>query len=219
MIGLVGFLTMSLLLFFYLFDHGQRYYPYLFIGSVGILAMLFLCYFFRDPERKVPPPEQELGGILAPSDGTVLRVEKESNVGPDTRHGYGHRIYVYLSPLDVHVNRVPCSGTVSNIKYMPGTFALAWTDKASKENESCLTEIRDEHTGDIIGVRQVAGRLAQQIINDCVVGQRVTRGEKFGIIRFGSQVEISVPRHYKILCSAGDRLVGGETFVCQRSKC
>ncbi len=185
--------------------------------ALCLLILCFLSYFFRDPHREINKANDNYDDngkvreiVLAPSDGKVLRVGARNGA----RNGAGprHRVFVYLSPFDVHVNRIPCDGIVTKIEYHPGTFSLAWTEKASHENESCMTEIKTQ-SGDLIRVRQIAGRLARQIVNSLKVGQRVKRGERFGIIRFGSQVEISLPSHLSPLVKSGNKVIAGITRI------
>lgn len=174
-----------------------------------LLALTLLVgHFFRDPERISPGGEDT---VLSPADGTVIRIEKVHEVPfvdrPLTK------ISIFMSVFNVHVNRVPVSGTVCGRVYRKGRFLAAQKDRAGRENEQNWLWIRTEEGRDII-LTQVAGLIARRIVCWPSVGDRVIRGERFGLIRFGSRVDIYVPLESEVLVSRGEHVCGGETVLC-----
>ena len=173
---------------------------------------LFCLYFFRDPER-VPPGR--LGALVAPADGKVVSVAPsippvELGLGPAPRW----RVGIFLSVLDVHVNRVPADGTVSRIAYRHGAFVNASLDKASEENERNAIAIR-LHDGREIAVVQIAGLIARRIVCDIREGDVVRAGNRFGIIRFGSRTDLYLPEGIRPLVAEGQTMIGGETVIAE----
>jgi phosphatidylserine decarboxylase len=182
-------------------------------GAVtGLLATAATALFFRNPRRVRPP----LTGVaLAAADGTVATV---SDVLPpaelDLPREPAPRVSVFLSVLDVHVQRVPVDGHVVDVAYRPGTFLSADLDKASEDNErnAVLFEATD---GSRIGVVQIAGLLARRIVCDVAPGDEVAAGETFGLIRFGSRVDVYLPRGSRVTVAPGQRTIGGETVLAE----
>ena len=172
---------------------------------LGIGFAAFCSYFFRDPERELPTDE---GKIWSPGDGRVLSVAKE---GP----GELTTIRIFLSIFDVHIQRAPCSGTVDKIQYVPGSFAATMKDEA-KGNERNI--VRIVNPKGIISVEQIAGLVARRIECWALVGQGLKAGERYGLIRFGSQAAVHLPAGAKALVSAGDRCVGGVTAIAAWTK-
>lgn len=179
---------------------------------IGIVLTLWCIYFFRDPERFIPIRP---GLVVSPGDGIVQNIVE---VVPPEALGLGDtphtRISIFLNVFDVHVNRIPAAGTVSKLHYIPGLFLNASLDKASEDNERQLVTI-DTHDGVKIGVVQIAGLVARRIICELTDGQEVKRGERFGLIRFGSRVDVFLPLETEILALVGQRAVGGETVLAQ----
>jgi len=176
----------------------------------GLIFTLFCLYFFRDPER-VPPPRKNV--FLAPADGLVVSVAAaappaELGLGPALRP----RVAIFLSVLDVHVNRVPITGTITRIAYRAGKFFNAAEDKASDENERNAVAMRLAD-GQEIAVVQIAGLIARRIVCDVTEGQFVTGGERFGIIRFGSRTDLYLPVGSVPVVAVGQRMIGGETVI------
>jgi phosphatidylserine decarboxylase len=179
---------------------------------LGLLFTLFCLYFFRDPER-VPPPRP--GVIVAPADGRVVSVVPAA---PPAELGLGEaarwRVAIFLSVLDVHVNRVPADGTVTRIAYRHGAFLNASLDKASEENERnavamVLPDGRD------LAVVQIAGLVARRIVCQLREGDAVQAGARFGIIRFGSRTDLYLPEGVRPLVAEGQTMIGGETVIAE----
>ena len=182
------------------------------LAWLGLIFCLFCLYFFRDPER-VPPARP--GAVLAAADGRVVRV---GPAVPPAELGLGSaprpRIAIFLSVLDVHVNRVPVDGTVTRIAYRHGKFLNASLDKASDDNERNALAIRLPD-GREMAVVQIAGLIARRILCDARQGDAVHAGDRFGIIRFGSRTDIYLPEGVEPLVSVGQIMIGGETVVAQ----
>jgi phosphatidylserine decarboxylase len=180
------------------------------VAWLGLIFTLFCLYFFRDPER-VPPPRA--GVLLAPADGLVVSIEPalppaELGLAPVPRL----RVAIFLSVLDVHVNRAPVAGVITRIAYRAGKFLSAAEDKASDENERNALVIRLA-SGAEVAVVQIAGLIARRIVCDVTEGQAVLAGERFGIIRFGSRTDLYLPEGVLPLVAAGQRMIGGETVI------
>ena len=179
--------------------------PWLWLLSFFLLFLtLFLAYFFRDPERTIPSIENL---ILAPADGKVIAIEPASE--PLFLKSQAQKISIFLSPLDVHINRIPASGKVDYLSYLPGKFLAAYKDKASTDNEQTAIGISTPN-GKIL-FKQIAGVLARRIVCRLKLGQDVQIGERFGMIRFGSRVDIFLPEGLELKVQKGDKVVGGET--------
>lgn len=176
----------------------------LYLIALGISG--FTLYFFRDPERVSPP----FDAILAPADGKVISVE---TVREDTYlETSARQITIFLSLWDVHVNRYPVSGEVEHVSYYPGKYLVAWHPKASKLNERAEFGIRHS-SGLRLFYRQITGFVARRIVFYTKVGDKVTAGERFGMMKFGSRMDILVPENCEILVNKGDRTVAGETVL------
>ncbi len=170
---------------------------------------LFVLWFFRDPEPRLPA-DRDL--VVSPAHGKVIRiddVDESTYVG-----GPARKISIFLSVFDVHVQRAPVDGTVEHREYRPGAYAVAWADKASDDNEQASLGIAAEH-GRVL-VRQIAGLVARRIVTDPAEGDRVHRGRRFGIIRFGSRVDIFLPPHWETMCAVGDRVRVGSTVLARQ---
>lgn len=189
------------LLFFWL-------YPPL--GWICALITAWIVYFFRDPARVTP---LRPGLIIAPADGRISSIEKvkppaELGMGPEERV----RISTFLSVFDVHINRAPISGRIVRATYIPGAFLNAALDKASEENERQAIVIETPENGEI-GVVQIAGLVARRIVTFSAAGDSIGVGERFGLIRFGSRVDVYLPPGKGALVSIGQRAVAGETIL------
>lgn len=180
------------------------------LAWIGVLFTLFCLYFFRDPERVLPP---SAGVFVAPADGLVVSIEQavppvELGLSSEPRT----RVAIFLSVLDVHVNRSPIAGTVQKIAYHPGLFLSAAEDKASDDNERNSIHLRLP-TGEDVVVVQIAGLIARRILCEVREGQTLATGERFGIIRFGSRTDLYLPEGCTPLVSVGQRMIGGETVI------
>ena len=198
------FVTLAILSFAAAFKSGR---PWLWLLSFFLLFLtLFLAYFFRDPERTIPSIENL---ILSPADGKVIAIEPASE--PLFLKSQAQKISIFLSPLDVHINRIPSSGKVDYLSYFPGKFLAAYEDKASTDNEQTAIGITSPN-GKIL-FKQIAGVLARRIVCRLKLEQEVQAGEKFGMIRFGSRVDIFLPEGLELKVQKGDKVVGGETVM------
>lgn len=173
---------------------------------IAILIMIFTLNFFRDPERKTPVKEKI---IVSPADGKVLFVKNIT----DQRflHGEAKMIAIFMSPLNVHVNRIPISGRVEYIKYHQGEFIAAFEDKASEKNERNEIGITSKY-GKVLFI-QIAGFVARRIVSDLKIGDVVNIGERFGMIKFGSRVDVIVPPDWIEKVKKNDILCAGETIL------
>lgn len=179
-------------------------------GLAGLVALLFCIYFFRNPDRMVPQGE---GFVLATGDGVISHITQAplpKELGADATHY--HKISIFLNVFNVHVNRLPASGTIANHVYIPGKFLNAALDKASEDNERTVSSLTT-HRGETIGFCQIAGFVARRIIHQIQPQQPVQQGERYGIIRFGSRCDVYVPLHYQLLVAVGSIAVGGETML------
>jgi phosphatidylserine decarboxylase len=165
----------------------------------------FMAYFFRDPERQVPQ-DQDL--VVSPADGRVMIA------GPSDRRwappGDWKQITIFLSPMDVHMNRAPVSGRITHVHYRPGKFLPAYNE-GSNDNE--FNEVWIDANGRAIVFRQVVGLLARRIVCRVEEGQMLERGERVGLMKFGSRMDVFLPMEATLLVSVGDRVVGGETVI------
>ena len=167
-------------------------------------------YFFRDPPR-VTPINDNL--VISPADGLVLKIEcavppEELGLGSEALN----RVSIFMNVFDVHVNRIPITGIISNLAYRPGKFVNASLDKASDFNERQCIKITTKG-GSIIGLIQIAGLIARRIKCDVKTNQKVNAGERFGLIRFGSRVDLYLPNGVSTLVVVGQRTIGGETVI------
>ena len=170
------------------------------------LLLLFIIFFFRDPDRVTPEGE---GLVISAADGKVVLIKEVSF--PELSGEKLIQVSVFLSVFNVHVNRIPVSGVVNEIKYYPGKFLAAWNEKASLENEQTLISI-DTGTKKIY-FKQIAGLIARRIVWKLEPGQSVSAGERFGLIRFGSRVDILLPLNSEIRVKVGENVKGGETVI------
>jgi phosphatidylserine decarboxylase len=165
----------------------------------------FMAYFFRDPERQVPQ-DQDL--VVSPADGRVMIA------GPSDRRwappGDWKQVTIFLSPMDVHMNRAPVSGRITHVHYRPGKFLPAYNE-GSNDNE--FNEVWIDANGRPIVFRQVVGLLARRIVCRVEEGQMLERGQRVGLMKFGSRMDVFLPMDATLLVSVGDRVIGGETVI------
>lgn len=166
----------------------------------------FFAYFFRDPDRR-PPEGHDL--VVSPADGRVLRAG--AALPGQAPPGAWLQISIFLSPLDVHVNRVPAGGRVARIEYRPGRFLPAYRPEAGAENEQ--TEVWIDHDGQWIVMRQVVGVLARRIVCRLRHGDDVRTGDRFGLMKFGSRMDVFLPTTATLRVGEGRQVVGGETVI------
>ena len=167
----------------------------------------FFAFFFRDPERLSPDEEH---AVLSPADGRVKFVgPAEPGVAPP---GEWLQISIFLSPMDVHVNRIPASGTVTKVSYTPGKFLPAYRHEAAAVNERSEVWI-DRGGGEMIVARQVVGILARRVVCRAQVGDQVLAGQRFGIMKFGSRMDVFLPTTATITVTVGEMVRGGETVI------
>lgn len=168
------------------------------------LLTAFMAFFFRDPKRE-PPAESDV--VVSPADGRVTRVSAidEANENSSTL------VSIFLSPLDVHINRAPIAGEITSVSYMRGKFLIATNEKASLANEQNVLTIK----GDAITVvcKQIAGILARRIVCWKRAGERVALGERFGLIKFSSRTDLVLPANVEVLVTVGTRVRGGTTII------
>ncbi|MDD5022185.1 MAG: phosphatidylserine decarboxylase family protein [Endomicrobiaceae bacterium] len=169
------------------------------MGILFILTSIFCAYFFRDPARIIPDGEKS---VIAPADGKVIEISKENG---------GSQIKIFMSVLNVHVQRAPVSGVISAVEYKPGKFLHAMSPNACVENEQNIITIAVD--GENFKVKQIAGVLARRIVCWVKLGDKVQKGDKIGMIRFGSQVDIFVPESVKIMVKPGQKTIGGKTLI------
>src|SRR5262245_16444553 len=173
---------------------------------VGLAA--FMAYFFRDPEREVPVDPLI---VVSPADGRVMVAgPAEPGVSPP---GTWQQVSIFLSPVDVHVNRAPYGGRVTRVEYRPGKFLAAYKQQSALENER--TELEVERDGRRVIFRQLVGVLARRIVCRVDAGETLQTGERFGLMKFGSRMDVFVEPDAQLLVKVGDRVVGGETLLAR----
>ena len=184
------------------------YFIYKPLFFISIILLIFTFYFFRDPERTVPIGEDI---IVSPADGIITNIVEKKD---------GKKIYtkvsIFLSIFNVHIQRLPISGEVSKVDYFEGKFINATLDKSSEENERLKISIK--FGGGFIYVTQIAGLIARRIICNVKTKEKVNQGDRYGIIKFGSRVDIEFPNNYNLLVNEGQQCIGGETIIAQDLK-
>jgi len=189
---------------------------FFFLWRIGGLLFLVLAslilFFFRDPERKIPEGKDL---ILSPADGKVIDI---SEVRDESFLPSGRKVVrIFMSIFNVHVQRSPVKGKVEWVKYNPGKFMAAYAEKASESNESNLIGIKTDNGlnfgGQTVLVKQIAGSIARRICCWCKEGDNLNPGQRIGMIRFGSRVDVYLPQEIEIKVNKGDRVVGGETLL------
>ena len=179
---------------------------FLAVGCGAVLLFAFTLYFFRDPRREIP---SDPAAILSPADGKVIAIGETRNA-----EGYGgpaRTVAIFLSVWDVHVNRIPVDGNITRIEYRKGDFKKAYLSDASEHNEQ--TRILIENPRGKVLVKQIAGILARRIVCRAREGEKVTKGDRFGMIKFGSRAELFLPPSVHLRVSVGDKVKGGETII------
>ena len=186
------------------------YFLYAPLGWIGLVLTLWCVYFFRNPDRVTPERE---GLIISPADGIVQMI---AEVSPPEELDMGSepvvRVSVFMNVFDCHVNRIPCDGRIGKLVYVPGHFLNASLDKASEENERQMVRI-DLESGAFVGAVQIAGLVARRIVCYLEEDQIVLAGERFGLIRFGSRLDIYLPHGAVSHAVIGQKCVSGETVL------
>jgi phosphatidylserine decarboxylase len=175
-------------------------------AAPGVILAAFLAIFFRDPHRDVPTDPRL---VVSPADGRVMIVGAPPGAGAPP--GQWQQISIFLSPMDVHINRAPIAGRVTRVEYHPGRFLPAYRVDAGEHNE--WTEVWFDQNGTIVVCRQIVGILARRIVTRLTAGQSVGVGERFGIMKFGSRIDLFLPLSATIAVKVGDRVVGGQTTL------
>ena len=184
------------------------YFIYKPLFIISLILLIFTFYFFRDPERVVPIGNDIL---VSPADGLITNI---------TEIKEGKKLYtkvsIFLSIFNVHIQRLPISGEVTKVDYIEGKFINATLDKASDENERLKLTIKNGNN--LIYVTQIAGLIARRIVNYVKPNENINQGERYGIIKFGSRVDIEFPNNFKLLVNEGQQCIGGETIIAQDIK-
>jgi phosphatidylserine decarboxylase len=170
-----------------------------------VFFALFVFSFFRDPERLVPA---EPGAVVSPADGRVVVVTDEENAGRP-----GQRVSIFLAIWNVHVNRAPAAGTIAKMEYRPGKFLAAMRERASVENEQNVFTLSTE-AGEMV-FKQIAGLIARRVVSWKKQGESVARGERIGLVRFGSRVDVWLPKDAEMLVKLGENVKGGSSVLAR----
>jgi phosphatidylserine decarboxylase len=185
---------------------GAAYLAQWTIAAVVLVCLaLFVFSFFRDPERVIP---SEPGAIVSPGDGRVVVVTDEEDAGRP-----GKRISIFLAVWNVHVNRAPAAGIITKLEYRPGKFLAAMRERASMENEQNVFTLSTD-SGEMV-FKQIAGLIARRVVSWKREGERVARGERIGLVRFGSRVDVWVPKDAEILVRVGENVKGGSSVLAR----
>jgi phosphatidylserine decarboxylase len=176
-------------------------------GVLLVLLGLFVFSFFRNPDRAIPA---DPGLIVAPADGRVVVVKDECDKGRP-----GKRISIFLAIWNVHVNRAPAAGKITALEYKPGKFLAAWQENASLQNEQNVFTQQTDH-GEIV-YKQIAGWIARRVVSWKKTGDQVARGERIGLVRFGSRVDLWLPAHAEVIVKVGQNVKGGSSVLARIS--
>jgi len=193
--------------FFMLFAWITAFFDYNLFSLLLCAAACFVLYFFRDPDRKTP---EDPYAVIAPADGKVVAIER--NIEESFLNREMVCVSIFLSITDCHINRFPITGRVSATKYIPGRFHKAYLDLASSENERLATLVETEDKDQIVIV-QIAGIIARRIVSYLSLGDRLQKGDRFGMIKFGSRVDLYLPTKCEVSVKVGDKTRGGETII------
>ena len=184
------------------------YFIYKPLFLIFLILLIFTFYFFRDPERVVPLGDDIL---VSPADGLITNISEHK----EGKKSYT-KVSIFLSVFNVHIQRLPLSGQITKIDYIEGKFINATLDKASEENERLRLTLKSG--SNIIYITQIAGLIARRIICYLKTNERVNQGERYGIIKFGSRVDIEFPNSYNLMVSIGQQCIGGETIIARDFK-
>ena len=184
------------------------YFIYKPLFLIFFILLVFTFYFFRDPERVVPLGDDIL---VSPADGLITNISEYK----DGKKSYT-KVSIFLSVFNVHIQRLPVSGQITKIDYIEGKFINATLDKASEENERLRLTLKSG--SNVIYITQIAGLIARRIICYLKTNERVNQGERYGIIKFGSRVDIEFPNSYNLMVNIGQQCIGGETIIARDFK-
>ena len=184
------------------------YFIYKPLFLIFLILLIFTFYFFRDPERVVPLGDDIL---VSPADGLITNISEYK----EGKKSYT-KVSIFLSVFNVHIQRLPVSGQITKIDYIEGKFINATLDKASEENERLRLTLKSG--SNVIYITQIAGLIARRIICYLKTNERVNQGERYGIIKFGSRVDIEFPNSYNLMVSIGQQCIGGETIIASDFK-
>ena len=185
------------------------FFPFFpFIGIFFLVLSAYIFYFFRDPIRTIPTEDV----IVSPADGLITYIGKSNAPKECNTKNQFLKISIFLNIFNVHVNRTPIAGKIKNIVYVPGKFINATLEKSSSDNERNIITIEKENK-DIVIVSQIAGLIARRIVCDLKINEQIIKGNRFGIIKFGSRVDLYLPSNYTPLVSVGQNVIGGETII------
>ncbi|MDC3041608.1 phosphatidylserine decarboxylase family protein [bacterium] len=184
------------------------YFIYKPLFLIFLILLIFTFYFFRDPERVVPLGDDIL---VSPADGLITNISEYK----EGKKSYT-KVSIFLSVFNVHIQRLPFSGQITKIDYIEGKFINATLDKASEENERLRLTLKSG--SNVIYITQIAGLIARRIICYLKTNERVNQGERYGIIKFGSRVDIEFPNSYNLMVSVGQQCIGGETIIARDFK-
>jgi phosphatidylserine decarboxylase len=205
------FILLTLVLIFVLDLIFPKFIPVVIMITAGFAAVVFLFsfWFFRDPDRFIDMEAQNDKAIISPADGKVIKVE--NFLDEEYRMEESQIVSIFMNVFDVHVNRYPVKGKVEYVNYKKGKFMAAWNDKASEFNEQSVIGIK---SGDnMITVKQIAGLIAKRIVCYADVGDEVEQGQKLGLIKFGSRVDLILPINCDVKVKVGDRVKAGQTVL------
>ena len=184
------------------------YFIYKPLFLIFLILLIFTFYFFRDPERVVPLGDDIL---VSPADGLITNISEYK----EGKKSYT-KVSIFLSVFNVHIQRLPVSGQITKIDYIEGKFINATLDKASEENERLRLTLKSG--SNVIYITQIAGLIARRIICYLKTNEKVNQGERYGIIKFGSRVDIEFPNSYNLMVSIGQQCIGGETIIARDFK-
>jgi len=184
------------------------YFIYKPLFLIFLILLIFTFYFFRDPERVVPLGDDIL---VSPADGLITNISEYK----EGKKSYT-KVSIFLSVFNVHIQRLPLSGQITKVDYIEGKFINATLDKASEENERLRLTLKSG--SNVVYITQIAGLIARRIICYLKTNERVNQGERYGIIKFGSRVDIEFPNSYNLMVSIGQQCIGGETIIARDFK-
>ncbi len=184
------------------------YFIYKPLFLIFLILLIFTFYFFRDPERVVPLGDDIL---LSPADGLITNISEYK----EGKKSYT-KVSIFLSVFNVHIQRLPVSGQITKIDYIEGKFINATLDKASEDNERLRLTLKSG--SNVIYITQIAGLIARRIICYLKTNEKVNQGDRYGIIKFGSRVDIEFPNSYNLMVSIGQQCIGGETIIARDFK-